>query len=84
MIGWVKVLDQSFLAHPDLRIEGPTFQFFENVSLGLTTYTYWGQVKCLRQTLPTRIRNDADTLVELNRYAVGGAAFQAVSDSIER
>ena len=23
-------------------------------------------------------------VVELNRYAVGGAAFQAVSDSIER
>ena len=39
--GWVKVLDQSSLP-ASLRIEGPTFQFFENVSSGLTTYTYWG------------------------------------------
>ncbi len=37
----VKVLDQR--GQPkDLRLEGPDVQFFEVVSQGLVTITYWG------------------------------------------
>lgn len=39
--GWVKVLDQRDMP-AGLRLDGPDIQFFEHVSLGLTTYTYWG------------------------------------------
>ncbi len=39
--GWVRVLDQSDLPET-LRYAGPDIQFFESVSSGLTTLTYWG------------------------------------------
>ena len=39
--GWIRVLDESSL--PDLlRFDGADIQFFESVSSGLTTITYWG------------------------------------------
>ena len=39
--GWVKVLDQSEFPEA-LRFEGQDVQFYESVSSGLTTLTYWG------------------------------------------
>ena len=39
--GYVKVFDTSFL--PDfLREQGPRFAYYEHLSLGLQTITYWG------------------------------------------
>ena len=39
--GYIKVFDTSFL--PDfLREQGPRFAYYEHLSLGLQTITYWG------------------------------------------
>ena len=39
--GWIRVLDQRGVPE-SLRFEGADLQFFESVSSGLTTITYWG------------------------------------------
>lgn len=42
--GYVKVLDQRFMA-PDYLYEGAPIQYYEHLTMGLGTFTYWGDAE---------------------------------------
>lgn len=42
--GYIKVLDQRLMA-PDYLYEGPPVQYYEHLTLGLGTFTYWGDAE---------------------------------------
>lgn len=42
--GYVKVLDQRFMA-PDYLFEGAPIQYYEHLTAGLGTFTYWGDAE---------------------------------------